>query len=76
VGEHDAMVPATRDRNAWPRRGAWGIISATSRGARMFKFEWIIIEVIVLGLLVFELVRTRRAIARDRAARRPPDIAA
>ncbi len=34
----------------------------------LFKWEWIIVELIVLGLLVFELVRTRRAIARDKAA--------
>jgi hypothetical protein len=40
----------------------------------MFKFEWIIVELLVLGLLVFELVRTRRAIRRDKAeqARRDP----
>jgi hypothetical protein len=42
----------------------------------MFKFEWIIVELLVLGLLVFELVRTRRAIRLDKAAqaakREPP----
>jgi hypothetical protein len=34
----------------------------------MFRFEWIIVELLVLGLLVFELARTRRAIRRDKAA--------
>jgi len=40
----------------------------------MFKWEWIIVELIVLGLLVFELVRTRSAIRRDKdKTGRPPD---
>jgi hypothetical protein len=34
----------------------------------MGHWEWIIIEVLVLGLLVWELVRTRRAIRRDKRA--------
>ena len=34
----------------------------------MGRWEWIIIEVFVLGLLVWELVRTRRAIRRDKQA--------
>lgn len=32
------------------------------------KWEWIIIELLVLGLLVFELVRTRRDIRRAKQA--------
>ena len=41
----------------------------------MGRWEWLIIEALVLGLLVWELLRTRRAIRRDRAAakERPPD---
>jgi hypothetical protein len=30
----------------------------------MGRYEWIILEVLFLGLLVWELVRTRRAIRR------------
>jgi hypothetical protein len=33
------------------------------------RYEWIIIELLVLGLLVAELISVRRAIRRDRAAR-------
>ncbi len=33
----------------------------------MAQYEWIIIEVLVVALLVWELVRTRRAIRRARA---------
>jgi hypothetical protein len=36
----------------------------------MGRWEWIIIEVLVLGLLVWEWVRTRRAIKRDKMAKR------
>jgi hypothetical protein len=32
----------------------------------MARFEWIILEVIVLGLLVAEFVSIRRSIAKDR----------
>jgi len=32
----------------------------------MAKFEWIILEVLVLGLLVAELVSVRRSLKRDR----------
>lgn len=41
------------------------------------RWEWLIIELLVLGLLVVELVRTRRAIRRDRqaAARKAADRA-
>lgn len=41
----------------------------------MGRWEWIIIEVLVLGLLGWEWLRTRRAIRRDRAAakERAPD---
>jgi hypothetical protein len=31
------------------------------------RWEWIIVELLVLGLLVFELVSVRRSIRRDRA---------
>ncbi len=33
----------------------------------MAQYEWIIIEVLVVALLVWELVRTRRAISKARA---------
>jgi hypothetical protein len=33
----------------------------------MPQYEWIIIEVLVVALLVWELVRTRRAIGKARA---------
>ena len=33
------------------------------------KWEWIIVELIVLGFLVAELVSVRRSIRKDRAAR-------
>ena len=33
----------------------------------MGSYEWIILEVLFLGLLVWELVRTRRAIRRAKA---------
>lgn len=41
----------------------------------MARWEWLIIEGLVLALLVWELLRTRRAIRRDRAAakQRGPD---
>ena len=32
----------------------------------MGKYEWAIIEVVVLGWLVWELVKVRRSIAKDR----------
>ena len=35
----------------------------------MIRFEWLIIEIIVLGLLVAELISLRRSQRRDRAAR-------
>ncbi len=35
----------------------------------MARFEWIIIEVIVVGLLVAEMVSIRRTIRRDREKR-------
>lgn len=33
------------------------------------RWEWLIVELLVLGLLLFELVRIRRAVRRDRAAK-------
>jgi hypothetical protein len=32
----------------------------------MAKFEWIILEVLVLGLLVAELISVRRSLKKDR----------
>ncbi len=32
-------------------------------------WEWLIIELLVLGMLLFELVKIRRAVRRDRAAK-------
>jgi hypothetical protein len=31
-----------------------------------FRFEWVIIDVLVLGFLIYELVSVRRAIRRDK----------
>ncbi len=39
----------------------------------MAQYEWIIIEVLVVALLVWELVRTRRAIAKAKREPPPPD---
>jgi hypothetical protein len=41
----------------------------------LFQFEWLLIEVLVLGLAVFELVSLRRSQRRDRdaAANAGPD---
>jgi hypothetical protein len=41
----------------------------------LVQFEWLLIEVLVLGLAVFELVSLRRSQRRDReaAASREPD---
>jgi hypothetical protein len=33
------------------------------------RWEWIIIEVVVLGFLIVELVSVRRSITRDKAQR-------
>lgn len=38
----------------------------------MGRWEWIILEVGFLGLLVWELVRTRRAIGKARTEKREP----
>ncbi|WP_256367019.1 hypothetical protein [Acidisphaera sp. L21] len=35
----------------------------------MGRWEWIILEVGFLGLLIFELISVRRAIRKDKAAR-------
>ncbi|MGC8525376.1 MAG: hypothetical protein ACP5M5_13940 [Acidibrevibacterium sp.] len=35
----------------------------------MFRWEWLLIEGIVLALAIIELVRTRRALRRLRAAK-------
>jgi hypothetical protein len=35
----------------------------------MFRWEWLLIEGIVLALAIVELVRTRRALRRLRAAK-------
>ena len=32
----------------------------------MGRFEWIIVELIVVGLLVYELISIRRTVRRDR----------
>jgi hypothetical protein len=32
------------------------------------RWEWIIVELLVLGLLVWELARTRRSIRQDKQA--------
>ncbi len=37
-------------------------------GARLAGFEWIIIELLVLGVLIWQLVSIRRAVRRDREA--------
>ncbi len=34
----------------------------------MARFEWILIELIVLGLLIWQVVSIRRAVRRDRQA--------
>jgi hypothetical protein len=34
----------------------------------LFKWEWIIVELIVLAVLVYELVSVRRLIRRDKQA--------
>ena len=36
----------------------------------MGRWEWIILEVGFLGLLIYELVSVRRAVRKDKAARR------
>jgi len=38
-------------------------------GEMLSRYEWGIIELILLGLLVWEWVRIRRTIRRDREAR-------
>jgi len=40
------------------------------------RFEWILIEVLVLGILVWQLVSVRRAIRRDREAGKAPESTA
>lgn len=37
-------------------------------GAGLARFEWILIEIIVLGLLLWQWVSIRRAVRRDREA--------
>ena len=39
------------------------------------RYEWIVIELIVLGLLIAELVSIRRTIRRDREQRRADERA-
>jgi lipopolysaccharide export system protein LptC len=39
------------------------------------RWEWIIIELVVLALLVWELVRTRRSIRADRMKAKADDAA-
>lgn len=41
--------------------------------ASLFKWEWIVIELIVLGLAVFELVSLRRDERRAQEAKRAND---
>lgn len=41
----------------------------------MGRYEWAIIEFLVLGLCVWELVNLRRSQRRDRQARPPQDRA-
>ena len=36
----------------------------------MFRYEWLIIEFIVIAVLVYELVSVRRSLRRDREAAR------
>ena len=37
-------------------------------GAGLARFEWILIELIVLGVLIWQCVSIRRAVRRDREA--------
>ena len=39
----------------------------------MFRWEWIIVELLVLAFLIAELVSVRRSIRRDRAGTAAPD---
>jgi hypothetical protein len=34
-----------------------------------FRFEWVIIDVLILAFLIYELVSVRRCIRRDKAAK-------
>jgi hypothetical protein len=36
------------------------------------RWEWIIIELVVLGLLVAELISVRRSLNRDKNGQHPP----
>lgn len=44
-------------------------------GSTLFQWEWLIIKLLVLGLLGFDLWRTRREMRRDAAMRAasPPE---
>ena len=35
-------------------------------GATLARFEWVIVELIVMGLLIWQFVSIRRAVRRDR----------
>lgn len=35
----------------------------------MVRFEWLWLELLLVGFLIWEFIRTRRMIRRDRAAR-------
>ncbi len=41
-------------------------------GALLARYEWALIEVLVIGLAVFELISVNRSIRRDKKKIEPP----